>query len=326
LTLLHSWRTRLTVLAASTLVLLGGRAIRPAPTATSVPASQERAAPLIASSDVNLGLDPTAAFVTLADSGGVGIAVSEQYVLSNAQALGGRRVVELLLGDNLPAQARLAAIEPATGHVLLEWTEGSPLRPIRLRAESDSPLKTIVDRLTTLAASGRGLPATLGLRLQETDAALAAALGADGVIVSALDPGSPAAGIVRPGDVLIGIDDQPMASVQAAQKALAELSPDTDVSLALRRKGEAVTVVVTAALAFGLRPPLERTSAPTAGEVLTPAQATRAGIDPAARLLRIAETLIAEPGDAQRALRRRSGPALLYLERDGERFFAVLPK
>lgn len=314
------------VLTASTLVLLGGRAIRPAPTATSIPASQERAAPLIASSDVNLGLDPTGAFVTLADSGGIGIAVSEHYVLSNAQALGGRRVVELLLGDNLPAQARLAVLEPATGHVLLEWTAGSPLRPIRLRPESDSPLKTIVDRLITLAASGRGLPATLGLRLQETNAALAAALGADGVIISALDPGSPAAGVVRPGDVLIGIDDQPMASVQAAHQALAGLSADTDVSLALRRKGEAVTVVVRAALASGSRPPLERTSAPAAGEILTPAQLTRAGIDPAARLLRIDDALVAESGTAQRALRRRRGPALLYLERDGERVFAVLPR
>lgn len=314
------------MLTASTLVLLGGRAIRPAPTATSIPASQERAAPLIASSDVNLGLDPTGAFVTLADSGGIGIAVSEQYVLANAQALGGRQVVELLLGDNLPAQARLAVLEPATGHVLLEWTAGSPLRPIRLRPDSDSPLKTIVDRLITLAASGRGLPATLGLRLQETDAALAAALGADGVIISALDPGSPAAGVVRPGDVLIGIDDQPIASVQAAQEALARLSPDTDVSLALRRNGEAVTIVVTAALAAGSRPPLERTRAPAAGAILTPVQLSRAGVDPAARLLRIDDALVAEPGSAQRTLRRRRSPALLYLEHDGERLFAVLPR
>ena len=46
-------------------MLVGGRAAIPPAAPKAVPVSQERAAPLITQGDVNLGLDPAGALVTI---------------------------------------------------------------------------------------------------------------------------------------------------------------------------------------------------------------------------------------------------------------------
>lgn len=342
--LLGSWRTKMLLAAGSVALLIGGRAAMPPVAPTTVPVSQERAAPLITQGDVNLGLDPAGAFVTIPaparaaagrtvmdvvpsnapEPAGIGIAVSERYVLSHARALAGRRSVTLVLAGGREAQADLVVHELETGLVLLEWTAGTALRPLRFRTSDESRLRAIVERLTALAETGRGLPASLGIRVQAIDAELGALVGADGVLVSAVEPGSPAAASLRAGDVLTAIDDTAVASIDAALGAFARLRADAPATVAVRRDGKPLTFTITAGHARAPASPVDDAqNAPAAGDVLSAAQLDAAGIGADARLLAIDGEPARIRTTVQRQLRRRA-PALLYVQQDGERFFTVL--
>lgn len=343
--LLGSWRTKVLLAAASAAVLIGGRAAIPPASPSSVPASEERAAPLITQGDVNLGLDPAGAFVTIPGEergatgrtvadvaasaapapAGIGVAVSERYVLSHAQTLAGRRSVTLVLAGGREAQADLVVHEMETGLVLLAWIGGTPLRPLRFRTSDQSRARDIVDRLIDLAETGRGLPASLGIRVQAIDADLAALVGTEGVLISAIDADSPASAALRPGDVLTAINDQPTASVEAAVEAIGKLRVDAPATVAVRRNGKPLTVSVSAGLAR--RPARwsaqEVSDASAVEALLTRAQLDAAGIEDGARLLAVNGEPARTRTAVQRALRRRP-PALLYVQQDGERFFVVL--
>lgn len=342
--LLGSWRTKLLLAAGSAAVLIGGRAAIPPASPTSVPASEERAAPLITQADVNLGLDPAGAFVTIPGeqrdatgrtvtdvapsatpaAAGVGVAVSERYVLSHAQALAGRRSVTLVLAGGREAQAELVVHELESGLVLLAWTGGTPLRPLRFRPSDESRVRGIVDRLIDLAESGQGLPASLGIRVQAIDAKLGAVVGTDGVLVSTVEPGSPAAAALRAGDALTAIDDRPIASVDAALDAFARLRVDSPANVTIRRDGKPLTVSLTPSLAQAPRKSAaEALDAPTAGELLSPAQLGAAGIEGDARVLAVNGEPARTRAAVQRHLRPRRPPALLHVQQAGERFFVV---
>ena len=342
--LLDSWRTKVLLAAGSAAVLIGGRAAMPPVAPTTVPVSQERAAPLITERDVNLGLDPAGAFVTIPvparaagrtvtdvvpsnapAPAGIGVAVSERYVLSHALALAGRRSVTLVLAGGREAQADLVVHELETGLVLLEWTAGAALRPLRFRTSDESRLRAIVERLTALAETGRGLPASLGIRVQAIDAELGALVGADGVLVSAVEPGSPAAASLHPGDVLTAIDDTAIASVDAALVAFARLRVDAPVTVAVRRDSKPLTVTITAGHARAPASPADDAqNAPAAGDLLSAAQLDAARIGANARLLAIDGQPAGTRTTVQRELRRRRAPALLYVQQEGEPFFTVL--
>jgi uncharacterized ParB-like nuclease family protein len=344
-----SWRMRILIVAGSATLLVAGRAVRPPVTAKTVPVSQESAAPLIAPADDNQALDSAAALVTIppapppaagittsdvatpatppASAAGIGVAVDDRHLVANVGALDRRRELSIVLAGGDQAQVRLAAYDPMTGLVLLEWTAGAPLRPIRPRAAAEPRLKGIVDRLTALRDSGRGLPATLGLRLQAIDADLATMAGETGVLVSALEPGSPAAGLIRPGDVIVAIAGQPVSSVETAQQAVAALPAGGAVAVEVRREGKPASVNVESALAVETRPSRsERVDAPSAADILSAEQVRSAGVDAAARVLSIDGRPPGGRTAVQRELRRRRRPALLYVEQDGERFFRVLPR
>jgi membrane-associated protease RseP (regulator of RpoE activity) len=318
-------------------------------TARTVPVSQESAAPLIAPAADNPGLDSAAALVTIppppapaagitaadvttpvappALAGGIGVAVDSRHVVANFGALDGRREVSMVLAGGDRAQGRLAASDLVTGLALLEWIGGAPLRPLRPRAAAEPRLKAIVDRLIALRASGRGLPATLGLRLQDIDADLATILGDEGVLISALEPGSPAAGLIRPGDVIVAIGSQAVSSVETAQQAIAALPAGKPVPVEVRREGKPTLVSVERALAAGTRPSRpEPVDSPSAAEILTAEQIKSAGVDAGGRVLSIDARPPGGRTAVQRDLRRRRRPALLYVEQDGERFFRVLPR
>jgi S1-C subfamily serine protease len=343
--LLGSWRTKILLAVGSAVVLLGGRAAIPPATPSAVPVSQERAAPLITQGDVNLGLDPVGAFVTIPAQqpdaagrtvsdlapaatpalAGIGVAVSERYVLTHAQTLGGRRSVTLVLAAGREAQAELAVHELETGLVLLKWTGGTPLRPLRFRTSDESRVRGIVDRLTALADAGRGLPASLGISIQPIDAELGAVVGTEGVLISAVEPGSPAAAVLRAGDALTAIDDTPVASIDAAREAFARLRVDAPATVTVRRNGKPLTVSVTAGQAQGPRKSTDDAlDAPAAGDLLSRAQLDAAGIEAGARVLAVNGDPVRTRAAVQGQLRPRRPPALLYVQQDGERFFAVL--
>jgi S1-C subfamily serine protease len=185
-------------------------------------------------------------------------------------------------------------------------------------------VRSIVDRLTALADAGRGLPASLGIRLQAIDEELAAVVGTEGVLISEIEADSSASTILRSGDVLTALGDQPTASVAAALEAVARLRVDAPVTVAVRRLGKPLNVTLIAGLA---RRPAKRaqevSDAATAEELLTPTQLDNAGIESGARVLAINGEPARTRAAVQRELRRRS-PALLYVQQDGERFFVGL--
>ena len=71
--------------------------------------------------------------------------------------------------------------------------------------------------------------------------------GGDGVALQDVLPSGPAAGLLRPGDVITAVDGQPVTSNAALAAALADRRPGEQVSIAVLRDGKPVDVLVTLA-------------------------------------------------------------------------------
>jgi S1-C subfamily serine protease len=125
------------------------------------------------------------------------------------------------------------------------------------------PSNTVKSVVADLIANGRVDRAYLGVSLQEVDAELASLFGLPaeaGVLVQTVQPGSPAAdaGIragdaqrviggvsyVLGGDLIVGVDGTPVATVSELRAQLAEHAPGDTVELELYRDGEKSTVTV----------------------------------------------------------------------------------
>ncbi|GJD50086.1 Putative serine protease HtrA [Methylobacterium crusticola] len=109
------------------------------------------------------------------------------------------------------------------------------------------PGATVARVAEKLLAHGRIPRGYLGLGLQP----VRRDDGGAGLMVMSVEPGGPgAAAGLRQGDVVAAIDGEPVAGLQALQRALGPGSVGTPVRLTLRRAGEAVE----AALTIGERP------------------------------------------------------------------------
>ena len=90
------------------------------------------------------------------------------------------------------------------------------------------------------------VPATLGVHLQALDAGLAAATGADyGVAVSAVDPQGPAAGVLKPADVITAIADRSVGTPENALLLIAALDVTKPARVQGLRSGRPLGVSVT---------------------------------------------------------------------------------
>ena len=90
------------------------------------------------------------------------------------------------------------------------------------------------------------MPATIGIHLQALDAMLAAATGADyGVAVSAVDPQGPAAGALRPGDVITAIADRAAGTPENALLLIAGLDVSRPTVVQGLRSGRPFSAAVT---------------------------------------------------------------------------------
>ena len=108
------------------------------------------------------------------------------------------------------------------------------------------PSELLLSAAARVADTPPRAPATIGVHLQSLDAALAAATGADyGVAVSAIDPGSPAAGVLQLGDVITAIADRPAGTPENALLLVAALDVSTPARLQVLRAGRPVAVTVT---------------------------------------------------------------------------------
>lgn len=125
------------------------------------------------------------------------------------------------------------------------------------------PSNTVKTVVADLIADGRVDRAYLGVSLQEIDVELASSFGlpaSAGVLVQTVQPGSPAAGAgiragseqrvvggvtyVLGGDLIVGVDGQPVATVSELRAGLAAHAPGDTVELELYRDGAKRTVTV----------------------------------------------------------------------------------
>ena len=107
--------------------------------------------------------------------------------------------------------------------------------------------KPIVEQLRR---HGRVVRGYLGVTVQSVTPALAAAQGlarGDGVLVEQVSPGSPAAGAgLREGDVIVGLNDVPVASQRDLQAALTNrFKPGDTIDVRVNRGGGEQTIGVT---------------------------------------------------------------------------------
>jgi hypothetical protein len=179
----------------------------------------------------------------------------------------------------------------------------------------------------------------LGASLAPLDSVARGYFGTDsGAVVSAVRLGSVAQRIgLRPGDVLLSIDDAPIVSVADASRALASRPDTTHRARRLRGRDRSV-LLVPAPDSAGAALVGQRTG--TIGLDLTPEPSTRgvaivgvqpgsvaqlAGIRPGDRLTRIGSTDVTSRVTAERMLARiPPGPVFIAFERDSVEYGALV--
>lgn len=190
------------------------------------------------------------------------------------------------------------------------------------------PLAGTLGRLQARESSGHPFDGSIGISIQGT-AGLTRWFPAAGALVSAVVPGGPAAAAgIAPGDVLIRIDEAPVDSPAAAQKAIASMAPGSRHAITVLRDKRTVSLDTTAGSAFELahrrtpEPPLG--THPPAAAVLAPDVMDASRIPGNALLLELNGRSVPSRDAALRELRRLHGAALVYMQHEGERFFAAL--
>jgi serine protease Do len=142
-------------------------------------------------------------------------------------------------GALLDAQGRVIGINeaylpPSTGAVSLGFA---------------IPAATAVDIADQLLEDGDATHPVLGLRLGRLTPQISSGLGVatdEGALVLAVPPGGPSAAAgVQPGDVVVGLGDVEVASIEELLGALRDTEPGQQTSLTVLRAGERVQLPVT---------------------------------------------------------------------------------
>jgi S1-C subfamily serine protease len=109
------------------------------------------------------------------------------------------------------------------------------------------PGETVLREAERLLTSPPGPPGLLGIEVQDLTQPLASVTGAaGGVVVSWVERGTPAAGLVAPVDVIEAVDGEPLASRQHWDVRAARVSAGETLTLRVRRRGETREVTLTA--------------------------------------------------------------------------------
>ena len=120
------------------------------------------------------------------------------------------------------------------------------------------PVDTARQVLDSLVRTGEVQRGWLGVEQRELTPEFARSFGVPvehGVLISGVLKDGPASkGGVKPGDVVLRIDDQPVASTAELLAAVAALAPDSDAVLTVQRGDEQLALT----LKVGRRPPLRR--------------------------------------------------------------------
>ena len=215
--------------------------------------------------------------------------------------------------------------------------------------------------MSQLVATGHVRRGLLGVTAQGLTSDMAKSLGLSsvrGALVDEVTPDSPAASAgVKQGDVIVGVNGQPISDSSDLRNRISALAPGSHVELDIQRdnarqKVTATLSEVTGADAAqgpaapknadqtlgmtvqGLTPDLARTyrvPAGTTGLVVTDVDdsgaAARAGIHPGDVVRQVDGRAVASTSEFRDALSRRTDrPAMLSVQRQGQTFFVAVPR
>jgi S1-C subfamily serine protease len=194
----------------------------------------------------------------------------------------------------------------------------------------------VYDTIDQLSAGVIAGPADAGLSVQALTPALAIATGtATGVVIADVDPEGPAAGLVRPGDVVTRVEGQPVTSPEELLLRVAEFTHGASVRLGVTRDGEPLDVSVMLALAPAIadgsapgEPVLEADPAGVRVVVVPPGSAlAEGGVRAGDLVVRAVELDAPTPGAlADRLAATAPGDfTLLIVRRDGRQLVLAVP-
>jgi serine protease Do len=219
---------------------------------------------------------------------------------------------------------------------------------------------SVVERVTAqLKEHGRVTRGWLGVQVQPVTREIADSLGlreARGALVSGVQDGGPAAKAgVKSGDVIEQVNGEAVKDSRGLARMVADIAPDSSVTLAIRRNGSAESLKLTlgelkekqtaklsgensshtAAGALGLRvaPASEVTGPGDKGLAVTGVapggKADEAGLTAGDVILKVAGSEVDKPADLTRALADAKAQgkdhALALVERKGGQLFVALP-
>lgn len=180
-------------------------------------------------------------------------------------------------------------------------------------------------RLTAAAASGRR-PGAFGLSFQPIAHGLVPAFGEQGVLISDVVEGGPAAAAgLAAGDVLLAVGDVPVGSVDAAARALSAIEAGTTTALRTMRGGRSRFANLTPSPAYDVAALARAAARPAAGLearlALSAATLAAAEIPPSARVLTVAGRPATSRAQVQAELRRVPAPVPVLVRHDGRQYF-----
>ncbi|HEX5613153.1 MAG TPA: trypsin-like peptidase domain-containing protein [Burkholderiales bacterium] len=188
---------------------------------------------------LGIGQTVTAGIVSAVNRSGLGINVFENFIQTDAAINQGNSG-----GALIDIQGNLVGINTA----IVSQSGGSIGIGFAIPA---STTQMVLEQIVRTGTVARGW---IGVEMQDVSAATAASFklqGATGALISGVLRNGPAdkAG-VKPGDVLVSVNDKPVVTAQSVLNAVAGLSPGTDARLALKRQGKDLELNV----AVGKRP------------------------------------------------------------------------
>lgn len=108
-----------------------------------------------------------------------------------------------------------------------QFTGGQSPEEVRTAADAEMALSQLAAKKVALEAAGYEVPES-----------------GSGVVVLAVLPSRPAAGVLEPGDVVLAVDDRPIVEASDVSEIVRELDPGDAVSVRFERDGKEVTETV----------------------------------------------------------------------------------
>jgi len=218
------------------------------------------------------------------------------------------------------------------------------------------PIDVAMNVRDQLVKTGHVVRGRIGVAVQDVDAPLSQSFGLDrprGALVSSVDPDGPAAEAgVRPGDVILGVNDKPIERFTDLSEIVASMKPGNEVELTVWRDRKERTIEVgveempepTARVAgtagnrvepgsklgLSVRPltPEEKQRAGTDGAIVVEevgSPAAQSGVRPGDVILGVNGKTIESVEQLREAVEKAPDPVALLIERGNAQLFVPVP-